>query len=58
MSSCFAVGVHHGAADAERRLRLVLELLDGEHAVHVDDALEMPEYAVQLLAHVVPGGEG
>src|SRR5262245_230268 len=50
------VRVDHGAADAERRLRLVLELLDREHAVHVDDALEVPQHAIELLAHVVAEG--
>src|SRR6185436_17793238 len=40
------------------RFRLVLELLDREHAVHVDDALEVPQHAVLLLAHVVAQRRG
>src|SRR5688572_26373352 len=47
------VGVDHRATHADRRLGLVLQLLDGQDAAHVDDSLEMAQYAVQLPADVL-----
>ncbi len=48
----------HRAADAQRRLSPVLELLDRQHAVHVDDLVEMPHHAVELPLDVAAQGRG
>ena len=40
------------AAHLQRRLGLVLQLLDRQHAVHVDDVVEMAHDPLHLLLHV------
>ena len=50
------VGKQGVAADVDRGLRLVPQLLDRQDAVHVGDVVEMPFQARQLAVDVVAQG--
>src|SRR5882672_1717790 len=46
------VGMDAPARERQRRFGLVSQFLDGEHAVYVDDVIEMPRDALELLLDV------
>jgi len=42
------------AAHVQRRFGLLAQLFNRQHAVHVDDLVEVPANAFELLLHIAP----